>query len=120
LPLAHPRRGLAWPALAAALIGLLVGGAVWGVSAANQRGAPHSGESAWPALSAIQLSPACLAPRDSTAASPPGKIPPLGDMAQADRDNLNCCTSCHALGRVAAAACEARLLAVSCQTCHAR
>jgi hypothetical protein len=130
------RRGVAWPALAAMLIGLLVGGAVWGVGAVGQRDESIHGAYAWPALSAIQLSPACMAPRGSAedsspgdntaspppgiAASPPGDRVLLATLAQSERDHLNCCTSCHALGRVAAAACDARLLAVSCQACHAR
>jgi hypothetical protein len=119
-PIAYSRRSLAWPVLAATLIGVLAGGAVWGVSSASQRSVAHRRTNDWSAISEIQLSPACLVQRGTHAAAPSVGGQYLSAMSGTNRDQLNCCTSCHALGRVAAAACDLRLLAVSCQVCHAR
>lgn len=113
-----PRQSLAWPVLAAMLIGLLVGGAVWGVGVVNQRGVLRHGTGDWPSLAAIPLTPACLLPNSSSVVAPPSGQASPTSLAQADLANLKCCTSCHAAGRQAAKACKAQLLAVSCQACH--
>ncbi|MGE0609896.1 MAG: hypothetical protein AB7O62_22590 [Pirellulales bacterium] len=123
-----------WQVVAALIVGVFVGGTVWGIGAVSQRGANGATEKSglpWPgsllsvrpgqadgpaaAWAGIRLSDDCQA------------IPAAGDapaapahrlLGEIDRTSLACCTRCHSAGRASTPSGGIWQIAMSCQACH--
>ncbi len=135
-PIAWSERPI-WQVVAAVLIGMAVGGTVWGVSVASQRDSLNTAvglrqgwttsalavgqnqanelRSSW---SKIRLSKSCLPqfvdhPLPTLAQRP---APPV--LGEATLESLDCCTLCHAAGKSTPHSGDAGQIAMSCQACH--